>query len=137
LNREDFQTIAGIRLKEAKSLLDSGHYDGAYYLAGYAVECSLKACIAKQTKEYDFPDKKTVERSYSHDFEQLLKVAGLEKSLRDETKLDTTLEVNWAIVKDWSEDARYRRNNRKQAEDLYQAIATDGNGVLQWLRKHW
>jgi HEPN domain-containing protein len=30
-------------------LLEAGLYAGAYYLAGYAVECALKACIAKKT----------------------------------------------------------------------------------------
>ena len=44
-------------LKRQKALLDGGYPAGAYYLMGYAVECALKACIAKQTKRYDFPPK--------------------------------------------------------------------------------
>lgn len=55
MNRSDFQTLAETRLQEAKSLLDNGHYSGAYYLCGYAIEYALKACIAKQTKAEDFP----------------------------------------------------------------------------------
>jgi hypothetical protein len=47
--------------------------DGAYYLAGYAVECALKACIAKETKRYEFPDKKRVDSSYSHNLDLLVK----------------------------------------------------------------
>ena len=54
MNRNDFQKISRLRVKEAKALLDSGYPVGAYYLMGYAVECALKACIAKQTKRYDF-----------------------------------------------------------------------------------
>ena len=38
MNRKDFQELSRIRLKEAKALLDLGLWDGAYYLAGYAVE---------------------------------------------------------------------------------------------------
>lgn len=38
--------------------MDQGLYDGAYYLSGYAVEWALKACIAKNVKRYDFPDRK-------------------------------------------------------------------------------
>jgi len=49
MNRNDFQQLADVRIDEAVVLLDQGKYDGAYYLAGYAVECSLKACIAKLT----------------------------------------------------------------------------------------
>jgi HEPN domain-containing protein len=64
-------------LKEAKALLDAGLPDGAYYLAGYAVECALKACIAKSTLRYDFPDKTTVDKSYTHSLTQLVGVANL------------------------------------------------------------
>ena len=39
--------MADQRLVEAKALLDQGMWDGAYYLAGYAVELALKACIIK------------------------------------------------------------------------------------------
>lgn len=43
--RVEFQRLAEARLVEAKALLDVGKWDGAYYLAGYAVELALKACI--------------------------------------------------------------------------------------------
>jgi HEPN domain-containing protein len=69
MNRNDFKVIARIRLKEARVLLKNNCYDGAYYLSGYAVECSLKACIAKQTRRHDFPEKKAVQESYTHDLE--------------------------------------------------------------------
>lgn len=45
MNRVDFRQLAGLRIAEAKVLLDNNLYAGAYYLAGYAVECALKACI--------------------------------------------------------------------------------------------
>jgi HEPN domain-containing protein len=76
-SRNDFQRLAELRLIEARFLLDAGFSDGAYYLAGYAVECALKACIAKGTHQYDFPDKKLVEKSYTHDVEKLLDAAGM------------------------------------------------------------
>jgi len=44
-----------MRLKDAEVLLQKGRNEAAYYLAGYAVECALKACIAKQTKRHEFP----------------------------------------------------------------------------------
>jgi len=40
--------------------MQAGFFDGAYYLAGYAVECAIKACIAKGTRRYEFPDKRKV-----------------------------------------------------------------------------
>lgn len=58
MNRYDLQKLAVLRVKEGKVLLDNKCYEGAYYLLGYAIECALKACIAKQTKKFDFPEKK-------------------------------------------------------------------------------
>jgi hypothetical protein len=42
------------------------------------VECALKACIAKGTERYEFPDKKRVDASYTHNLQELVKLAGLE-----------------------------------------------------------
>jgi hypothetical protein len=42
VNRVDFQDLARIRLREAKALFDAGEFHGAYYLAGYSIECALK-----------------------------------------------------------------------------------------------
>ena len=56
--RADFKALADERLEEAKALLDEGKWDGAYYLAGYAVELASKACIIKNLLETDvFPDR--------------------------------------------------------------------------------
>jgi hypothetical protein len=38
MNRADFQRLADIRIDEAAALLAQQKWDGAYYLAGYAVE---------------------------------------------------------------------------------------------------
>lgn len=57
MNRADLQNLAELRINEAKLLLDRGFYQGAYYVAGYAIECALKACIAKKTQQFDFPEK--------------------------------------------------------------------------------
>ena len=65
MNRNDLKGLALIRLREATILLANGEYSGAYYLAGYAVECALKPCIAKQTRRHDFPDKKLAEQSWN------------------------------------------------------------------------
>ena len=49
MNRSELQQLAEIRLRDAKALLVTGENDaGAYYMAGYAVECALKAVIAKK-----------------------------------------------------------------------------------------
>jgi hypothetical protein len=57
VNRTQLQQLAEERVRDAEALLNAGQWSGAYYLAGYAVEFALKACIAKLTNQHDFPDK--------------------------------------------------------------------------------
>ena len=56
MNRVDFQGLSRLRIREARALLRLGEWAGAYYLAGYAVECALKSVISKGTRRHDFPD---------------------------------------------------------------------------------
>ena len=98
MNRNDFQQLADIRVKEAKVLLDNQCFDGAYYLLGYAVECALKSCISKQFKEHDFPELQTVKDSYTHNLEKLLVVASLKKQLYNDGQADSQLLSNWILI---------------------------------------
>jgi hypothetical protein len=76
--RKDFQNLARLRAADAKALLNARRPQGAYYLAGYTIECALKACIAKTARRYQFPpDKSYVDKVYRHSLEELAKVAGL------------------------------------------------------------
>lgn len=137
LTRDDFKQLAKIRLKEAKVLLDKENYDGAYYLLGYTIECGLKACIAKQTNKYDFPDKKVVNDSYCHDLKQLLGLTEFALPINDERKRNKDLEVNWSIVIAWDESSRYHTHSKVDTEGLYSAITNTRNGVLRWIKKYW
>ena len=71
MNRTDLQLLADDRLADAEILLANGRFGAAYYLAGYAVECALKACIAKLTKAEDFPIKNSTSTVYMHDLKKL------------------------------------------------------------------
>lgn len=62
MNRIEWQRIAEERARDAEALLAAGQWSGAYYLAGYAVECGLKACIARQIGQHEFPDKELTQR---------------------------------------------------------------------------
>jgi HEPN domain-containing protein len=137
MNRDDLKEIANIRRKEAKILLDSKNYNGAYYLCGYVVECGLKACIAKRTKRYDFPDKRTANDSHKHNLTVLLGVAGLKQDLDIAMRRNLQLKLNWNVVKDWSVESRYTKHTDKEAKDLYSAVTNRQNGVLKWIRQYW
>lgn len=127
-----------MRRLEARVLLDAGLPAGAYYLLGYSVECAIKACIAKATNRHEFPDFRRVRKSYSHNLEQLIGVAGLQRDLETATRSNRALAINWAVVKDWSEHRRYEASISMQlARDLYSACTSRVNGVLPWLRQRW
>jgi len=138
VTRTDLQKIAAIRLAEARMLLKSGHHHGAFYLAGYVIECGLKACVAKTVGRHDFPDKKKAEQAWNHDLEKLAKLAGLQVSLQKEISGSKPFESNWAVVIRWSPEDRYNGSLTKaDATSLYKAITSRQHGILKWLRKHW
>jgi HEPN domain-containing protein len=138
VNRRDLQTLADLRIVDAERLLDAGRYAGAYYLLGYAVECALKACVAKQIMEHDFPDKRLVLDSYTHNLEQLLRISGVKPQFDSRISIDKSFEVNWSTVKDWTEEARYEDNITEiRARDLVNAVTDPKSGVLTWLKTVW
>jgi len=135
LTRRDFQRLADLRAKEARILASNGCEQGAYYLAGYAVECALKACIAKKTKRHDFPPKrKYVEKVYQHELKVLLELAELNKQLDEDMKKNPALGRNWGVVSHWDAESRY--GTGLKGKDLYEAI-TGSDGVLPWIKQHW
>lgn len=138
MNKNDLEDLVGIRIREAKALLDADSYQGAYYLAGYSLECAIKACIAKQVRQYDFPNLDLAKNSYSHKLTDLLGVAGLKQKLVEKEREDVNFQLNWAVAKDWNEKARYEsRVEERKAKDLYDAITDDKSGILAWLKTYW
>lgn len=137
MNRAHLQQLAEERVRDAETLLNAGQWSGAYYLAGYAVECALKACIAKLTNQYDYPDKDRVQRCYTHKIDILVEVAGLKDQRKSDMKVNPDLGANWLIVSNWDETTRYELWTESQARNLFVAVIDTTNGVLPWIRVHW
>ena len=137
MNRAELQWLAKERIREAKVLLDAQHWPGAYYLAGYALECILKACIAKRMQAEEFPDKSLADKCWTHNLAQLLVVAELKADFDAAMQADTNLRENWEIVKMWTEASRYARKKKADAQDLYDAITDRKHGVFSWLRQRY
>ena len=113
-----------------------GNTEGAYYLTGLAVECAVKACIAKNTRRHDFPPTpNAVKDVYTHDLVKLVGAARLQATLDADMRVNSSLNKNWAVVKDWNINSRYLTKGLN-ARDLYRAVA-GRNGVMQWLRQRW
>ena len=94
MNRVDLQELSVTRLADGVLLLEAGRNSGAYYMLGYAVECALKASIAKQIREHDFPDKKLVVDSHTHDLVKLLNLSGLRAAFEAKSMSDPAFAVN-------------------------------------------
>lgn len=137
MNRFDLQRLSVIRLAEARSLLAAGHPSGAYYLAGYAVECALKARIASFTQQYDFPDKGKAQEAFTHRFEQLIGTAGLQSELKLELQQEPDFATFWEVAINWRETGRYKEYSRPQAEEFLTALDDQDHGVLSWLKRYW
>lgn len=136
MDRFEFQKLAAERLEDAVALLNAGRFACAYYISGYAIECALKAVIAKKTRQDDFPPK-DASKYYVHDLAKLLYIAGLGPVFEEEVKGDPIFETNWAVVKDWSEESRYLSRQQQQAQEILIAVNDLHHGVLRWLKEKW
>lgn len=117
-------------------MYDGGLYSGAYYLAGYAIECALKAKIAADFRENEIPELRRVQSIYTHDLGALLGLAVLKERLDAEKESHPELYQRWGAAREWSESSRYKVWTEEDASGILQAIDGD-DGILQWLRDRW
>jgi HEPN domain-containing protein len=132
--RKDFQDLAASRIREARALLDVRLFDGAYYVGGLAVECALKACLARMTQRYEFPDLNRTRGLYTHSLEDLLKQAGLQEAMR---KADLAIQEAWARARSWKVEVRYELGvSETDAAEFVRSVG-GRKGVLPWVRQYW
>lgn len=98
------------------------------------MECALKACIAKQVREFDFPDLRRVRNSYHHDFKILPETAGLSEEFRQETISNPALSENRDIIAGehgWKPDSLYMPFiSEDSARRFFFAVANENIGIL-------
>src|SRR5438132_10633595 len=130
MNRAQLRQLAEDRILDAAALVAAGRWSGAYYLASYAVECGLKACIMAHVEAVGaiFQDKKYSEKCWTHDLEALLALANLKPALDADTALNAALFANWSVAKDWKETSRYEQRTQPEAQALYDAINSKPTG---------
>ena len=139
MNRTALQNLSTERVEDSKALLAASRWSGAYYLAGYALECALKSCVLAYVERSGiiFEDKKFAEKCWTHDLDTLVRQADLIGEQGVAIGANRQLGANWALAKDWSEAARYRICSQSLAEKLFDAITDNTDGVLQWVKNHW
>ncbi|MGH9432834.1 MAG: DNA-binding protein [Terriglobia bacterium] len=138
LNCHKLQRLAEAKIEESRILLQYKHWTGAYYEAGLAVECALKARLSRAIQQYDFPYKKFVDKAYTHDLEDLVELdPALSTELRNEMSRDDKLESNWKTASSWDDEKRYELVEESEARSLFDAITEPSCGVMDWIRRRW
>jgi hypothetical protein len=135
----DYRHLSARYLQDARALFASGRHAGAYYMAGYAVECALKACACRALfRNYTASSQKLVTQFYKHDFRILLRCSGLEMRLAADRTANPTLRANWDVVFLWSVDVRYEAQKaRADVRDMLEAMQDRPDGVLEWLARFY
>lgn len=133
----DLQALAEMRLKDAVVLLDNKRWSAAYYLAGYSVECGIKAVIALSFRAQVIPDKNFVNKIYSHQLLDLMNLAGLKAKLQEQMQASDPFNANWAVVSGWSEQVRYETIDPFTSITMVEAVSDQQAGVLPWLKTYW
>jgi hypothetical protein len=139
LNRTLLHQLTEERVRDAQALLAGAQWSGAYYLAGYAVECALKSCVLAHVDRTGviFQDRRYAERCWTHDLVELVKLADLEPRLGLAVSGNADLQQNWSIAQGWSESSRYELRTRAEAQALFDAVTDPSNGILPWIKMHW
>jgi HEPN domain-containing protein len=108
-----FRDLAKMRLLDAEVLLKGKRYEGAVYLAGYAVECALKWAVTER-EETIYLDGALE----THDLDILLKASGLDHYMSEDSKIRPLFS---ALSDGWGPQGRYsgQRIAAKEASLLY------------------
>ncbi len=136
LPRAALQRLALAKVEDAQLLYVNGRYSNAYYLYGYGIELGLKACVARQIIAETIPDRAILTRFLTHKIGDLVALAGL-NSILNERCNDAEFGTRWAVVAEWSEEARYDIIDPVLAAAMHDAVENPTHGVMTWLKQYW
>ncbi len=138
VNRTELRQLAEDRVLDAQALLDAGRWSGAYYLAGYAMECGLKACVLAHVEKTGaiFINSNFSKRCFTHDVKELIELCELKKQHAHQLN-NARFDVFWTLALLWTEVSRYQQKTESEARQLVEAITSEPDGVLPWIRTFW
>ena len=136
---QEIVTIADARREDAHLLAKLNRTDGAFYIAGYAVELLLKARIAFQLGIPDLfsdtSDKELVKPFKIHDLNRLLKYSGLYPNYLNDRQTDETLLKGMMYIFKWNESARYKSVGSLSEIECIEFLKNVDYFCL-WIKKH-
>jgi HEPN domain-containing protein len=127
LSSRDFQRAARQRLATAEFLLENGYTLDATYLAGYTIECTLKALILRVTPARKRPEmlKRISSGKMMHNPETL---NGILKDRKNQLPLALVEKLRKS---GWSTDLRYE-SGRRDTEKA-RGFLTTAKEVYDWV----
>ena len=84
-----------------------------------------------------FRERKFSDNCWTHNIEELVRLAGLRSALDLDMAANRQLGINWIYATQWKEISRYQTATEFNARRLYQAVADAADGVLPWIRTRW
>jgi hypothetical protein len=115
---------------DALELCANKRADGAWFNAGFAIECCLKAAIMKQRRLNRWPDRNEAPELWTHDLGDLFRMLGIDLAGLHRHPVAPSLKT----VLDWRREHGYAvgkvplRNARSMCE-----AAFESDGVVEWL----
>ncbi len=150
-NPQEIRKLANQRLKEAEILYKNGMYDGAFYLAGYSVELTLKAKICERLgipNLYDETNQDTnsikgiseIRKTLkTHNLFILLIFSGLKLKFDNDKAINKDFaKASSLLFTGWDESARYKPCGHMQDKDVEKLInlLSGANGILTWIENN-
>jgi hypothetical protein len=138
----DQSKVAHHRRDDAQALLQQERWRGAMYMAGYAIECTIKAKLMKVFKKRTLedlevelkrrgliPDRTSL---FDHRIELYMRASGRLDTLKGKGK--EPLWQSFNVANQWLPSWRYNpdQSNRPDAEDFLSAVDT----MLKWIRNN-
>lgn len=149
-NPQEIINLARQRLKEAEILFQNGMCDGAFYLAGYSVELTLKAKICERLGIPNLFDETNADANSikgigeirktlkTHNLFTLLIFSGLKLKFDIDKATNKELaKANSLLFNAWDENARYKPCGYMKSTDVEKLLnlLSSSNGILSWIEQ--
>ena len=133
ISREELSEIAASRYAEAERLFAEGHFAGAMFLGGSALECYLKLAICVTLRLDGLPGIFKI-----HDFEELFLYSGFDTELKADHVVKEAFDE---VRQEWGKDGRATllygspaEFDRERAEQFLQNLQDPKYGIIPWLK---
>lgn len=149
---QEIRALAQLRLDDAGVLAENGRSDGAFYLAGYAVELTLKARLtehlglpglfdptAKKVPEEQFKDvDKLRQLAQTHNLLLLLSLCGIKPAYHLQMRARKTFLKYQPLLESWNEGVRYQLPGSATSIDAqsFLRFLQGPDGFLQWIESN-